>query len=100
MDNKELLEKLKELTEKMVDKMSKNLDELEGQMTEAIKEPCKIHIDNNGTNTQLDVSGTRLNLLLTLAGAEKTILRDLHCSDSEFEFIKNFVRAGEDKDNE
>ena len=92
MDN-EIKEKLNELLEKVIDKVSKNMDGLEDNFNQAVKEPCKIHVDNDGKGTGVKVEGKRLSLLITLAGAEKNILKELNCSNSEFDFIKNMVAS-------
>ena len=95
--DKELLEKLDKLLEKMVDSISGKTGAM---FKEALSEPCKIHIDNDGKGTALAVEGHRLSLLITLAGAEKGILKQLNCSTEEFEFIKNVVGTREAGDNE
>ena len=101
--DKELKEKMDKLFDKLLDSLDINLDKIKDIGTkckEAINTPCKIHIDNDGKGTRLAVEGGRLSLLITLAGAEKGILKKLNCSTEEFEFIKNMVGTEEANNNE
>jgi len=98
--DKELKEKLNSLLNTVIDTLADKIGEMSGACEEAITKPCKIHIDSENGNTKLEVEGGRLSLLLTLAGAEKSILRDLKCSKEEFELIKNMVGSEEVNRNE
>ena len=101
--DKELKEKMDKLFDKLLDSLDINLDkikDIDTKCKEALTKPCKIHIDNDGKGTALAVEGGRLSLLITLAGAEKGILKQLNCSTEEFEFIKNMVGTEEANDNE
>lgn len=98
--DKEIKEKLNKLLDTMLDKVAEKMEEMEGALDKALQQPCKIHIYSNGNDTQLDVEGGRLTLLLTLAGAEQSILKQLKCSEDEFNFIKNIVGTREAGDNE
>lgn len=93
--DKELREKLNKLLDTMIDKVADKMEKIESDFTKALEQPCKIHIDNNGTRTDLDVEGGRLTLLLTLAGTEENILKQLNCTKEEFEFIKKIVATRE-----
>lgn len=95
MEN-EIKEKMNELLDKLFDNLSENIEKTENKFKEALSNPCKIHIDNNGVGTTMKIEGERLSLLLTLAGVEKKILSELKCSDTEFDFIKDFVDTKED----
>jgi len=98
---KELLKELKKLRKVVTDKdMEKAKENFSKQMEEAIKTPCEISIkkENSGL-ANMKVEGKRLAILVTLAGAEKGILKQLHCTEDEFDFIKNFVGSRE-YDNE
>ena len=91
MIEKEIKEKLNKLLDGLLDKVAGRMEKLE----EAIHQPCKIHVDNDGTGTKLDVEGCRLTLLLTLVGTEKNMLKQLNCSNEEFELLKNLVGTQE-----
>lgn len=105
--NKEILEALKEAltslekmdslfdNEEIEKKKQKIMDALE----EAIKRPCKIHIDaKKDGKCRVMSEGNRLSLLVTLAGAEKNILNELNCDDKFFQFIKSMVGQEDLKD--
>lgn len=98
--DKELNEKMDKLYDKLLDTLFNELDNMRDTFKEATSKPCKIHIDNDGKDTALNVKGGRLTILITLAGTEKRILKYLHCTNEEFEFIKNIVGAKEVNDNE
>lgn len=79
------LDKLIKKSEKLKAKADKNLEK-------AVKEPCKIQITKEkGGACDLIIEGGRLTLLLTLAGAVKSILDQLDCSEAEFNYIKNIT---------
>lgn len=101
--DKELKEKMDKVLNKLLDNLDVSLDkikDIDTKCKEALNTPCKIHIDNNGKGTALAIEGGRLSLLITLAGAEKGILKQLNCSNKEFEFIKNMVGTEEANNNE
>ncbi len=96
-DIKEMLGNIKELLEIMESKdLTKVKNKFSEMLDEALEQPCKISVEKgeNG-GAKIEVEGQRLSLLLTLAGAEKGILKQLHCKDEEFDFIKNFVGTKE-----
>jgi len=99
---KEMLNNLKEMleiaTSNDFDKAKEKFSEIMG---EALKQPCKITVEKNKKGeAKMGVEGQRLALLVTLAGAEKGILKQLKCNNDEFEFIKQFVGTREAGDNE
>lgn len=101
--DKELKEKMDKVLDKLLDSLDGKLDkmkDIDTKCKEALNTPCKIHIDNDGKGTALAVEGGRLSLLITLAGAEKSILKELNSSSEEFEFIKNMVGTEEANNNE
>ena len=102
--DKELKEKMDKVLDKLLDNLLNiNLDkikDIDTKCKEALNTPCKIHIDNDDKGTRLAVEGGRLSLLITLAGAEKGILKQLNCSTEEFEFIKNMIGTEEVNNNE
>lgn len=94
---KEMLNNLKEMleiaTSKDFDKAKEKFSEI---MDEGIKQPCKITIEKNKKGEcKMGIEGNRLALLITLAGAEQGILKQLSCEQKEFDFIKNFVGSKE-----
>lgn len=98
---------LKEKKDKLLDNLDNLLDinrdkikDTETKCKEALNMPCKIHIDNDGKGIKLATKGGRLSLLITLAGAEKNILKELKCSTEEFNLIKIIVKTAEAGDNE
>lgn len=98
-DLKEMLNGLKDVLETM-QKMDFGKGKFKELMEKSVKEPCKITIEKNKKGEcKMGVEGQRLALLITLAGAEQGILKQLSCNESEFEFIKNLVGTKE-ADNE
>ena len=99
---KEMLNHLKDMleiaTSKDFEKAKEKFSEI---MDEALKQPCKITIEKNKKGeAKMGVEGQRLALLISLAGAEQGILKQLHCTNDEFDFIKQFVGTREAGDNE
>lgn len=105
MDNKDLKEMLKNMENiaKLLQNsnLGKAREKFDNMLEEALNQPCKISIEKgeNG-EAKMGVEGNRLSLIIALAGAEQGILKQLKCSDEEFEFIKNFVSTKEADDNE
>lgn len=91
---------LKEKKDKLLDDLDNLIKDTETKCKEALNMPCKIHIDNDGKGIKLAAKGGRLSLLITLAGAEKNILKELKCSTEEFNLIKIIVKTAEAGDNE
>lgn len=99
--DRELLEKLKELTDKMIDTMGDKAEKVHNMFNEALNQPCKISVEKGqGDKAQTCIQGSRLSILVTLAGMEKSILRQLNCDSKEFEFIKNSIGSLEVNNNE
>lgn len=98
--DKELKEKMDKLLDKLLGINLDKIKDIDTKCKEALNTPCKIHIYNDSKGTRLAVESGRLSLLITLAGAEKGILKQLNCSTEEFEFIKNMVGTEEANDNE
>ena len=98
-DIKEMLRDLKEMLEIVTDKdMGKAKDKFSNMLSEAIKQPCKITIEKDKRGqANVGVEGNRLALLVTLAGAEQGILKQLHCDKNEFDFLKEFIGSKEVK---
>jgi len=96
-DIREMLNDLKEMLEIATSEDFKNAkDKFSKLMEEGLKQPCKITIEKyKDGKAKTGIEGNRLSLLITLAGAEKGILKQLSCSNEEFEFIKNFVGTEE-----
>ena len=99
---KEMLNHLKEMLEIATsDNFDKAKEKFSEIMDEALKQPCKIKIEKDKKGkAKMGVEGQRLALLVTLAGAEQGILKQLKCDNDEFEFIKQFVGTREAGDNE
>lgn len=98
---KEMLNNLKELIEIFEDKdISKAKKKFEKMLNEALDQPCKITIEKSKDGeAKLGIEGSRLSLLIALAGAEQGILKQLKCNDEEFDFIKNLVGTRDNKDD-
>ena len=98
---KEMLNNLKELLEIMEDSdIGKAKKKFSKMLNEALEQPCKITIEKGKKgDAKLGIEGSRLSLLIALAGAEQGILKQLKCNDEEFEFIKNLVGTREDNDD-
>ena len=97
--DKDIKDMLKDLLNKMGEKLEK-VEKVDSMISEAINEPCKICIDKKENGEAcLGVEGSRLALLVTLAGMEKSILNKLDCDNQEFSFIKSVVGTKEG-DNE
>lgn len=94
---KEMLKNLKEMLEMVTNEdTEKNKEKFSNMISEAIKQPCKITIEKDKRGqAELGVEGNRLALLITLAGAEQGILKQLSCEQKEFDFIKGFVGSKE-----
>ena len=94
---KEMLKNLKEMLEMVINEdTEKNKEKFSNMISEAIKQPCKITIEKDKRGqAKLGVEGNRLALLITLAGAEQGILKQLSCEQKEFDFIKGFVGSKE-----
>lgn len=94
---KEMLKNLKEMLEMVINEdTEKNKEKFNNMMSEAIKQPCKITIEKDKRGqVKLGAEGNRVALLITLAGAEQGILKQLSCEQKEFDFIKGFVGSKE-----
>ncbi len=94
---KEMLKNLKEMLEIVENSdIGKAKEKFSNMLEEAINQPCKITIEKGKKGEcKLGVEGHRLSLLLTLAGAEQGILKQLSCEQKEFDFIKGFVGSKE-----
>lgn len=94
---KEMLKNLKEMLEMVTNEdTEKNKEKFNNMMSEAIKQPCKITIEKDKRGqVKLGAEGNRVALLITLAGAEQGILKQLSCEQKEFDFIKGFVGSKE-----
>lgn len=99
-DLKEMLNSLKELVEEL-SKTGGLEDKFKESMEEAINEPCKITIETtkNGV-VKTGLTGRGLAILVTLAGAEKSILKEINCTDKEFDFIKDCIGSKKVSENE
>ncbi len=96
--NKEELNKL--LTD-VIKRLNESLNGMKEDLKKDLDKPCGIHIDKDKNGkVNIEVIGNRFNLLTTLAGAKKEILKDLRCSNTEWEFIENKVDTREVKTNE
>ena len=96
MDNKEIKEMIKGMKEVLEllnsDNFKEKKDKFEKMLNEALDEPCKITIEKGKDGAcRCGIEGRRLSLLIALAGAKKDLLKQLHCSDEEFEFISKLV---------
>lgn len=94
---KEMLKNLKEMLEMVINEdTEKNKEKFNNMMSEAIKQPCKITIEKDKRGqVKVGAEGNRVALLITLAGAEQGILKQLSCEQKEFDFIKGFVGSKE-----
>lgn len=100
MIDKELKEKLEELNGLLRDVVEDNkqglIDKLNDRLEKAHKEKVIISVEKDiDGKAETKIEGTRLALLVTLAGLEKSVLNQLHCSEGEFEIIKSSVGVRE-----
>ncbi len=101
-DIKEILKRMEKIATLLKDKdiasLSKEADEL---FEKAIKEPCKISIKKDGNGkAEVQVQGTRLAVLIALAGLKEAVLNNTNCTEDEFDFIQNRIGTKEVKNNE
>lgn len=101
-DLKEMLKSMENILKLLNDSdLGKAKEKFSNMLEEAINEPAIISIEkDNGGKAETRVEGKRLAILVTLAGAEKSILRNIKASEEEFNFIKNFVGSAEVDANE
>lgn len=88
---KDIEEKIDELLTKILKNLKDNKESNQDCFKKALRGSCKIHLDKTEDNTQLEINGNGLTVLIALAGAEKAILEKLNCSELEFEYIKNII---------
>ena len=96
--DKEIKDILKDIKETLSNSIVGKLDNL---FNEGLKQPCEISIkkDSKGV-AKTQISGSRIAILITLAGLENGILKELNCDDGEFNFIKKSIGAEKGKENE
>lgn len=93
MENKELnkvIEELEKLLKKMENKTTKT--SLVEVIEQNMNRPASIHIDKNENGEcSAKLEGTRIAILITLAGLEKTILEQLDPPTALWETIKKHI---------
>ena len=91
--DKEIKEKINQILDTILDGAKDRTDII---IDRAIQDPCEISIQKgeNGEAT-IRVDGSRLALLIALAGAEKSILNQLDCDNDEFDFLKERISTRE-----
>lgn len=91
-----LLDDLKEIINKIDEDKDYKEQKFNDMLNEELNKSCKIAIEKEeNREAKMRIEGSRLSLLLTLAGAEKGILKQLDCDKREFEFIKEIVGINE-----
>ena len=95
---KDIYDELKELMEN--DELKKYTDLfkalIEAKVNEVINEDTKISINKKADGTaKANITGSRMGVLVTLAGLEKTILKQLDAPAGLFEIIKDVVETME-----
>lgn len=103
--NKDLKDMLKELKKsiELMEKLENNdFKGIKNKMTErlekSLNEPCTISIEKDKTGkAKILIEGERLALLITFIGLKSNVLKKLHCSKEELEFLENFVGSEEVK---
>lgn len=94
-----MLKDIKEILEMLEDSdMGDTKEKFDNILKEAIETPCEISIKKgkNG-NAEIGIKGNGLSVLVALAGAEQSILKEFECDNNEFNFIKNFIATREVK---
>lgn len=78
----------------MFDELLKSM--LRDELKESANEECKIAIvKRKNKPLSLEIEGTKGSILLTLAGLEKQILKNLEVSESTFNAIKELIDTKE-----
>lgn len=96
--NKELKEMFKKLL-KDLDKMEEF--NIEDKLSEAFKEPVKISIEKfEDGKSCIEYEGTNLSILITLAGLENAILKELKAPKGVWELVKLKTAIKDGGDNE
>ena len=90
--DKDIKEKLNNLLGDLLNVVAENMGKTEEKLKDAMEESCEIHIKKEQDGElELTVKGNRLALMVALAGAEKSILKQIECSPKEFEYMKTCV---------
>lgn len=84
----ELLEEVSK--EIMTDKHTKS------KLESALKEDAKISMESKKGNVSVSIEGSRLTLIMLLAGLEKTVLEKTKTPESFFQAIKKIIGTKED----
>lgn len=58
---------------------------------EGMKGKTVINVENNNGKTDVHIEGSRVGILITLAGVEQAILNKTNCSEKEFEMFKKMT---------
>lgn len=97
---------LREMLKDLLKDLDKKLDEIgdlniDDKINEAFKQPAKLSIEKfEDGKSILDVEGTNLAILITLAGLEKAVLKKLNQPRGLWDLIKHSVETMEAGDNE
>ena len=95
MENKDLEKILKDL-KSMAKTLEKTKDKEEKEflknLDEALKQPCKIHLDKDKNGeAKVQIEGNTKGLLIGLAGLENALLKQLDVPTPVFEMVKGYV---------
>lgn len=101
MDN-ELKEMLKDLLNNLGEKIDQMGDfNIGDEISKGFKQPAKLSIEKfEDGKSILNVEGTNLAILITLAGLEKAVLKKLNQPRGLWDLIKHSVETMEAGDNE
>lgn len=99
MENKDLekiLKDLKSMAKTLEKANEKSEKEFLKNLEESLKLPCKIHLDKDETGeAKIEVVGNTKALLISLAGLEEAILKQLDVLTGMFEMVKGYVGTKE-----
>lgn len=100
--DKELIEMLKDLLNNLEEKIDQMGDfNIEDEISKGLKQPAKLSIEKfEDGKSIVNVEGTNLAILITLAGLEKAVLKKLNPPKNVWELIKHSVGTMEAGDNE
>lgn len=90
--DKDVKEKINNILGDLLDIVAENMNKSEKKIKDAMDEACEIHIEKEKDGElEVAVKGNRLALIVALAGAEKSILKQIDCGTKEFEYMKTCI---------
>ena len=68
---------------------------LENVIEDAMHQDCKIQVEQKDGKVELHVEGGKITILVLLASLEKSLFKQLKCSEKDFEAIKEVIGTEE-----